>query len=111
MAGRRSTSRIKPEATPHCHPTAALLGRSRCWLQLAAARLLTAARSLWPLLAAPNSCRLRASTLGVSLQVDPEELRLQFRLSFVASLSGNLQYINSEILKDMPSKAEWNSIK
>lgn len=42
--------------------------------------------------------------------VDPEELRLQFRLSFVMGLPGNLQYIEAEILKDMPNKGEWNSI-
>ena len=71
VADGTGTTRIKPEATPHCHPTAAallLLGRCRCWLQLAAAWLPSAARSLRPLHAAPNSCRLRASTLGLSLQ-------------------------------------------
>ena len=43
--------------------------------------------------------------------VDPEELRLQFRLSFISTLPGNLQYIQTEVLKDMPSKAEWNTIE
>jgi len=43
--------------------------------------------------------------------VDPDELRLQMRLTMVTSFLGNLQYIESEILKDMPSKAEWNSVK
>ena len=37
-------------------------------------------------------------------------MRLQLRLSFVTSFIGNLQYIESEILKDMPSQAEWNSV-
>jgi hypothetical protein len=43
--------------------------------------------------------------------VDPAELSLQYRLTFVTGFIGNLQYIESEILKDMPSKAEWNSVE
>ena len=42
--------------------------------------------------------------------VDPEELRLMYRLSFVAGFTGGLQYIDAEILKDMPSQAEWNGV-
>jgi hypothetical protein len=42
--------------------------------------------------------------------IDPNQLKLLFRLTFVSSFLQNFQYIQTEILKDMPSKAEWNSI-
>ena len=43
--------------------------------------------------------------------VDPNELMLQYRLSFVSGFVNALQYIESEVLKDMPSKQEWNAVK
>ena len=48
----------------------AAFGRCRCWLQLAAARLLSAFRSLWPLPAAPDRCPTCRLTLALSLQVE-----------------------------------------
>ena len=44
-------------------------------------------------------------------QVDPNLLRLQFRLAFCAGFAGNLQYIEAEVLKEMPSKEEWRSVR
>ena len=34
-----------------------------------------------------------------------------FRLSFVSGFVGNLQYIEAEVLKEMPSKEEWRSVR
>ena len=42
--------------------------------------------------------------------VDPNELQLQFRLSFVASFVGNLQFIEKDIYSEGPSLEEWKSI-
>eukprot|EP00966_Prymnesium_polylepis_P191975 4448829-Prymnesium_polylepis.2 len=42
--------------------------------------------------------------------IDPNYLSLMFRLSFISTFVGNLQYIDKEVLVDMPSKAEWNSV-
>ena len=44
-------------------------------------------------------------------QVDPNLLRLQFRLAFCTGFAGNLQYIEAEVLKEMPSKEEWRSVR
>jgi len=42
--------------------------------------------------------------------LDPNELRLQFRLSFCATFVGNLQFIETDIKREGPSRAEWAKI-